>query len=288
MSYGPAYVQSHAGVLWKWELMRLGREYDAVLFTDMDVDLAKRPSLDGARHTSQMRATVEQWIHTLPQLVARSRVEPPAQPLRMLCYGDVTSPFVAGVFWVFPPVGEQLYRDGLHVLRAPWNFSHGWNRSGTPAELFASAPGLNIMHTSWGGIDGGDLEQGWMLYMLFYRHQAGALMTRTGAHVRHYVWGSSGKPWSRVLTWLHHGRNKKPCDKHVLLFRAYALELPSLDGATGGSVCAAQFGRAQTALSPPHLNATACCDAMWHDVVGAGMADASLDELFRAVQVPLF
>ena len=286
MSYGPEYVRPRIGVFWKWELLRLGKDYDAVLFTDMDVDLAKRPSLDGAHYMKHMRDTARQWMQSLPRLVARSKVEP--RPLRMLCYGDVTSPFIAAVFWIFPPLGEHLYRDGLHVLRAPWNYSHGWNLSGTPKELFASAPGLNIAQSGWDDIDSGDLEQGWMLYMLFHRHQAGALMTRKGAHVRHYVWGSSEKPWTRVLNWLHRGPNKKPCDKHVLLFRAYVLELLPLDGATTGSVCAADFARAKLALSSPQLNATACCDTIPHHVNGAGMAGASLDNLFRAIQVPLF
>ena len=213
MSYNPEYMQRMHTTLHKWELLRLGNQYDAIFFTDADVDV--QPVY--AQHSAAQ--TAHHWATRLPPLVARAR----HGRLRCVGYPDATSPFLASVFWVLPPQdGGTLYAEGLAVLNAPWNATHGWERHGTPGELFASrstpiavyaanqsrsrggslsprpVPLAGKFHAGWDRIDGGDLDQGLYWYMLHYKHDAMAYMSGGTRHrIVHFNQGS--KPWRRVL-----------------------------------------------------------------------------------------
>ena len=230
----PGYMRRMGCSFFKWELLRRYK-YDAILFTDLDVDL-----LPTAPHAADL--VRREWARRLPELieqtrgggggggggsVAKAAVRP---PVHVVGYGDPTSPWVAGLFWVFPPRDRAqavaLYREGLRVLQAPWDGKRGWNRTGercstlcllhpsstplirsrhfalatlpspvsvdgdalylragTPAELWGDdAPqryadgqptGQPLLHRrgfrpGWDQIDGGDLEQGLFLYVLWY------------------------------------------------------------------------------------------------------------------------
>ena len=211
MSYNPTYMHRMGKVLYKWELMRQ-TEYDAIVFADLDVDLM--PAFGGSGESSE--EVGREWAARLPELVGAARH--PTLPFHLLGYGDLTSPWVAGLFWVFPPVeGPALYWEGVRVLRAPWNATHGFNRSGTPHELWgrstvrfadgtAGGPLLHrhIFGAGWQNIDGGDLEQGLVLHMLWHRSpQRGVFVNprRRPAHrPAHYV-RSPRKPWLRALSY---------------------------------------------------------------------------------------
>ena len=56
----------------------------------------------------------------------------PTTPFNLLGYADLTSPWVAGLFWVFPPPDAALYWEGVRMLKAPWDAKLGFNCSGTP------------------------------------------------------------------------------------------------------------------------------------------------------------
>ena len=209
MSYNPAYMRRMEPTLYKWELLRLGREFNAILFSDLDVELL--PS------TVNVRAAAREWLSKLPSLIVRANhaTHRPAQKkLRFLGFSDITSPFVASVFWVFPPADDALYREGVALLRAPWNGTHGWNLSGTPAQLarrdrdllpFAEddfGRGRRIdpkFDSGWDQIDGGDLDQGLYLFMLHYRHAAMAHTRGSSAHHIIHFNQNVRKPWTRAL-----------------------------------------------------------------------------------------
>ena len=205
MSYHPAYVQRHETTLWKWELLRLGHRYDAVLHTDVDTDILPSPGPSAAQVAAE-------WVRELPPLVARSR----RGRLRLLGFADITTPLNAGLYWVFPPDDAgAFYREGLSVLSAPWNASYGWARAGTPAHLFADTPmraanGRPLAaqdlrasnYADWTKVDSGDLDQGFLLYMTqaHTRPSVGAYVSRSDLSHRvvHYV-GGREKPWIRAL-----------------------------------------------------------------------------------------
>ena len=165
--------------------------------------------MHGGNNLASAAAVQHEWASQLPALLAHAN----ARELRMVGYGDLTSPLVLGACWVFPPrAASRLYQDGLSVLEAPWNATHGWNRSGTPRQLWSFTPqryanGAVIADRrgvprptskahSWTDIDSGDLDQGFLLYMLYHRHAgAGAFMRGGGAHLlRHYVRGETASP----------------------------------------------------------------------------------------------
>ena len=59
--------------------------------------------------------------------------------------GRVTTPVTTpinnpGLFWLLPPETTDVYTGGLRILSGPWNHSHGWGVSGTPAQLASSPP----------------------------------------------------------------------------------------------------------------------------------------------------
>ena len=290
MSYNSSrFMRRMSVVFWKWELLRLGDEYDAILFLDLDVDALPSTSEGG-----RAAAVAHEWAAELPNLVASARAKP-GGGFVIVGYSEVTTPLNAGVFWLLPPAGRAglaLYDEGVRVLSpsiTPWNATHGFNRSGTPARLFVNRPlrhadgtlvldrrggrePIMLRLSGWDAIDGGDLEQGLLLYMLYVRRDAGVFVRRRGTHhVRHYVRGrvglGGGKPWARVLTWREDVGPR--CSWDQLKRRAYLrAALSDDDDARGGaSACALAFARARRALDG--LDAGACCEQMgWSAPIG--------------------
>ena len=273
MSYNPAYVRSHLVTLYKWELLRL-HKYDAVLFVDLDVDLLPA---HGGSNLATAAAVQREWALRLPALRGHANTH----GLRIVGYGDLTSPLVLGAYWVFPPrAASQLYEDGLRVLEAPWNATHGWNRSGTPKQLWDSLPQryadgsvITGRHgvprptsraNSWSKIDSGDLDQGFLLYMLYYRHAGmGAFMRGGGAHkLRHYVQGRGGKPWVHVLSAAGQPDTARvaACGWESLKLMGYLRQVPLVEKGNV-STCAARFERVRSALTT-HLDVRACCESL--------------------------
>ena len=262
MSYNPAYIRRGYVFLWKWELWRLGHEFDAVLHSDLDVDLLPSPRL--------APEVALEWAAQLPPLVQRASAGTGlhGEGLRMLGYANSWSPWNGALFWAFPPASDDLYREGLDVLEAPWDPSHGWERAGPPSRLFTpsektvtrkadgserQAP-RQLRHTSWTRINSGDLDQGFLMYMLQYRHRYGAYMMRiNGAHrPAHYV-GHKWKPWVRALRHAH-----GYCTVENLVCQSY-LHGAGLHAAVGpNSACAVAF-RAAAAELDAKLNRSACC-----------------------------
>ena len=305
--------------------------FDALLFSDIDVDLL--PS-----HHASAADVAAEWRTTLPARIRQSRGKDSSsgaavattaaggrRRLRMLGYGDLTSPFVAALFWVFPPsatVGGTggkggnddddddvdalaLYWRGIEVLRAPWNATHGFNRSGTPRQLFgrhaqvkrhhaANAANFNahvaagalssaaqplpplmapdgrplvIRHAGWDQIDGGDIDQGLLLYMAHHVDASYGLMRRRGVHYgRHYNRQGANKPWLQLLAAppaFSDGVDPEDptaaCSREGLRLRAYVETVGPIEGVA--SPCAAAFRRVRAALDR-QLNATACCAAL--------------------------
>ena len=218
MSYNPEYMRRMSKVLFKWELMRQN-DYAAILFSDLDVDLL--PAFERGREAAEAEEVSREWEVRLPELLTAARH--PDTPFNLLGYGDLTSPWVAGLFWVFPPPKATLYWEGVRMLNAPWNATHGFNRSGTPHELWGGTPTVPktlrrhadgttagslldraIFGRGWQNIDGGDIEQGFFLNMLWNRSpQLGVFVDRRKRSIHkvaHYVRGPQ-KPWRRSLTY---------------------------------------------------------------------------------------
>jgi hypothetical protein len=266
VSTGPEYMRRMQVTIHKWELLRLGEAYDAILFTDLDVDVM--PSHADAA------AVAREWSTHLPPLAARRgrakgrrRLD---RRLHLLSFGDATSPFLASVFWVFPPPSEELYWEGVAVVRAAWNATHGWNHSGVPAELFATPPryadgsvaprfDVATFGSGWDRIDGGDLDQGLFLYMLHHRHApAGALMRQTGEHRLFHYNRINPKPWTRSLA---HAATNKPCGWETLKRHAYLRGAGLLGHQLPPTACGRAFGRVAAELDLV-VNRTRCC-AQW-------------------------
>ena len=218
MSYDPEYIRRMAKVLFKWELMRQN-DYAAILFSDLDVDLL--PSFVRGQEAAEAERVSHEWGARLPELLRAAGH--PTTPFNLLGYGDATSPWVAGLFWVFPPPRQALFWEGIRMLSAPWNATHGFNRSGTPHQLWGGTPTVpktlrrhtdgthsgplldrSIFGRGWQRVDAGDLEQGFILNMLWNRSpQLGVFVDRrqkTVHSVAHYV-RSPQKPWRRSLTY---------------------------------------------------------------------------------------
>ena len=69
MSYNSAYMRRMEPTIFKWELMRLGSKYDAILFSDIDVDL-----LPSAVDTAM---AANEWMVRLPRVFAHARERQP-------------------------------------------------------------------------------------------------------------------------------------------------------------------------------------------------------------------
>ena len=168
----------------------------------------------------------------------------------------------------------------MRVLEAPWNATHAWNRSGTPKQLWDSLPQryadgsvITGRHgvprptsraNSWSKIDSGDLDQGFLLYMLYYRHAGmGAFMRGGGAHkLRHYVQGRGGKPWVHVLSAAGQPDTARvaACGWESLKLMGYLRQVPLVEKGNV-STCAARVERVRSALTT-HLDVRACCESL--------------------------
>ena len=120
--------------------------------------------------------------------------------------------------------------------------------------------------SSWTQIDGGDLDQGFLLYMLHLRARLGRYMTRDSAHqARHYVRGREGKPYQRTLAILSPTFTGAPgCSwdnlKRLAFLRGFH------PGASeqrhfAPSACSRRYRRVAEALGA-RLNASACCGVL--------------------------
>ena len=252
-----AFLTRMASTLYKWELMRLGDEYDAILFTDLDVDMM--PS--GVNNAAAVR---ERWVRTLPRLRRRG--------VRLVATADAASPVNAGVMLLLPPRRTALYTDGIQTLHAPFSTRHGWNLSGTPARLFASrtlrqTSGGVLMHEgrpaevdngAWDFV-GGDIDQGFFFYMLHVRAQAGLWADDWrdgGVHVVHHYWNQP-KPWVQALS---SGIDLIACSEPLLWRSSYLRRVglplqPPADSAEPATPCLRAFRGAWAALRPN----VSCC-----------------------------
>ena len=264
MSYNARYIERGQSFLYKWELLRLS-EYDAVLHADLDIDLMP--------YYAHPPTIAREWASKLPALLARARHGPSAaadaspRRLHIVGYHDSSTVFNGGMFWLFPPKSERLYWDGIDVLRAPWNATHGWERAGTPAELFAERPatfgddgslnaGVKIDVASWSDIDCGDLDQGFLLYMLQFRHRVGAYVRGSQHQPIHYV-GHSHKPWVRALSYRSFNDSEAACT-HTNLVRDFYLRGFGKGSTASSSACGDAFRQAARELAR-HLDRQQCC-----------------------------
>ena len=263
MSYYPDYIRRGYVFLWKFEYWRL--KYDAILHADLDVDLLPSPML--------AHRIASEWAERLPPLVslAKGGREGGTVPkgLRMLGYGDSTTPYNGGLFWAFPS-GEGkggLYRKGLDVLSAPWDPHLGWERAGSPLSLFPTARyanggtlrnGMESMK-SWTEIDSGDLDQGFLLYMMQYRHHVGAYMRGQSLHTPAHGVNHKFKLWMRALSYFS-VMPETACTTENLVRQAYVRGL-GLDKGDTQSACAVAF-RAVAAELDAQLNRSTCCASL--------------------------
>ncbi len=288
MSYDPEYIRRMAKVLFKWELMRQN-DYAAILFSDLDVDLL--PSFVRGQEAAEAERVSHEWGARLPELLRAAGH--PTTPFNLLGYGDATSPWVAGLFWVFPPPRQALFWEGIRMLSAPWNATHGFNRSGTPHQLWGGTPTvpktlgrhadgtpsgpLLSQHSrfgnGWQHVDGGDLEQGFFLNMLWNRSpQLGVFVDRRqkDSHgVAHYV-RSPRKPWLRALT--YDAAREDSCDAYADWMRHFYLaalvKLPLVQHPA--TACARAFKHAYSDMDK-RLKSTVCearsvelwCKKLW-------------------------
>ena len=112
MSYDAKYMRRMVVQLWKWELFRLG-EYDVLLYSDLDVDLLPPPT-PGIPWSRMLESVAAEWAQGLHQLMPKP---PGAEASHVhMGYADATTPLNGGVFWVFPPKNDSLYRAGITVL----------------------------------------------------------------------------------------------------------------------------------------------------------------------------
>ncbi|KAL3898711.1 MAG: hypothetical protein SGPRY_012785, partial [Prymnesium sp.] len=223
--------------LYKWELMSLGADYDAVLYTDLDVNVmpeSLNPATVGAM-----------WARSLPSLICKPHGL--SNCTRLIANPDWSSPVNAGFMLLLPPRELMLYQRGVAILHSPFNTSHGFNLSGSPKELLglrllrrydgsvlmhAGKP-ANIDNTLWDFV-GADVDQGFFLYMLHYYYDAGTYAGGrfAGYHIQHY-WGGGPKPWHLVLR-PRNAWNPKKGICHIDSLRAFnflmKLSIGSLEG----------------------------------------------------------
>lgn len=255
MSYHPQKIRSMYVTLWKWELVRM-HHLDAILFADLDIDLLPDPA--------KAAAIAAEWMRRLPrQLATRDR------RVRYIGYGDVTTPLNTGLFWLFPPENEALYSAGLDVLHSSWNWSHGWNVSGTPRQL-VSASQRQRVHSSarrmevdvdqfgagWDRIDYGDMDQGFFFYLLHFGQQATFSLSGAMHTARHYVMHPL-KPWARAL---QHRPMKEACSHDNLIRHAWLRQAGMPLNATE-SLCAAAFRDVLKDLDAHFADGAASCCA---------------------------
>ena len=265
MSYYPDYIRRGYVFLWKFEYWRL--KYDAILHADLDVDLLPSPML--------AHRIASEWAERLPPLVslAKGGGEGGNNVLRMLGYSDPTTPYNGGLFWAFPSGearGGSFYKDGLDVLSAPWDPHLGWNRAGPPSSLFPPentsarrADGeilrrrpAGFAEKSWTKIDSGDLDQGFLLYMMQHRHHVGAYMRGDSFHQPAHVVMHKFKLWMRALNYFSF-TPETACTQENLIRQAY-IRGYGLDKGDTQSACAVAF-RAVAAELDAQMNRSTCC-----------------------------
>ena len=162
-------------------------EYDAVLLADLDVDLLPVSALRSKRLGYQTNSDVNlEWRRKLPPLIASAKNAPSNDkhaaepPIRAIFTSDSASPLNAGLILLLP--SRALFDDGLHVLASPFTIERGWNLTGSPPEvihqplLFTDGKTVKHVHierhTAWKFV-GGDIDQGYLTYMLLGRHKIG-------------------------------------------------------------------------------------------------------------------
>lgn len=272
MSYYPNYIRRGYVFLWKFEYWRL--KYDAILHADLDVDLLPSPML--------AHRIASEWAERLPPLVslAKGGQEGGKNILRMLGFTDQTTPYNGGLFWAFPSgeaKGGSFYQEGLDVLSAPWDPHLGWNRAGPPSSLFpprtaryADGEALRnpggFAEKSWTKIDSGDLDQGFLLYMMQHRHHVGAYMRGDSLHKTAHVVQHKFKLWMRALNYFP-VTPETACTQENLVRQAYVRGV-GLDKGDTQSACAVAF-RAVAAELDAHLNRSTCCASVARPPVGS-------------------
>ena len=221
----------------KWHFMA-SVEYDAVLLSDLDVDLLPVAALRGERAGWQTPAQVRQdWSERLPALLARramvaaaagggerdgrgsrgSRDGGAAAPIHAVFSADLASPLNACLMLLLP--SRALYEDGLSVLASPFSVDRGWNLSGTPAAVLGAAPllfvdGRAARHVTIGryrewSFTNADADQGLFAYMLLGRHRVGRYSRLERRPPVAYVHHHFAKPWAQ-LRFLQGGRRSEP------------------------------------------------------------------------------
>lgn len=88
------FTEKYGVTLYKWELMALGNRYDAILFSDLDVDLLPRDI--------RVPAVRADWESMLPSLLERKSTPSHAngeymQGVRLISNPDWSSPVNAGL-----------------------------------------------------------------------------------------------------------------------------------------------------------------------------------------------
>ena len=187
-------------------------EYDAVLLADLDVDLLPVSALRSKRLGYQTNSDVNlEWRRKLPPLIASAKNAPSNDkhaaepPIRAIFTSDSASPLNAGLILLLP--SRALFDDGLHVLASPFTIERGWNLTGSPAEvihqplLFTDGKTVKHVHierhTAWKFV-GGDIDQGYLTYMLLGRHKIGryaSLSHKPPSHLYHH---NFRKPWTEL------------------------------------------------------------------------------------------
>ena len=115
----------HGVTLFKWALLSL-HSYDAILFADLDVDLAP----DWSR-TFSIRQWWQRWMRVF--------VSHPS--LRFISAPDHSAPFNMGTFLLAPRNTSAIYKDGLAVLRrCDFSDTDGWAAVGSLGSLRLPTP----------------------------------------------------------------------------------------------------------------------------------------------------
>jgi len=185
---------------------------------------------------------------------------------------------------VLPPREAWLYDEGIRVLEAPYNDSHGWNLTGPPVEVFGRIPHLPrppplhpsaprrrrlalagsrpptpALRPAWDFV-GADIDQGLLAYMLFARHRLGAYVRRKAEllsdprvrrselHLLRHHMGMRGKPWLLALAKVDHKLGV--CHPSQLRLYVYLRQLPLGQAVTRPNVsvpspCAVAFATRQ-------------------------------------------
>lgn len=238
-------LTTHGPSLFKWHLMA-STEYDAVLFTDTDVDLLPSRFDQVAAHAA-LRAD---WSRRLPALMRSPR------GVRLIASADWSSPINAGVLLLLP--SKRVYRDGVSVLqRASFDNVKGWGHAGSPAELLgaqwllhsddttvmhAGAPAV-IDHAAWDFV-GADIDQGFLTYMFMVAERNATRYARPcarGWSADHFF--GKWKPWQLVLQRLTRTAERDAPDRNMcLLARWVQQNVPATEQSEAdGQLCHAAF-----------------------------------------------